>query len=424
MGREALGDPTFEISVRTYRRWESGRPGWPRPDYVDALRAAFDAAPEDLGFTHPPGQSASATYLEGPVHRRESVKLAALTVAMPGAVAAILRQATDDAAEFTRQAEATTLGSGTLDHLDHAIATFNGAYSIQPPHALFETVLHYRRHVGALLGGRYTLRQGRELYAFAGWLSELLAWLAHDLGDARAGLAFATDAFVHGFEAGHGELCAWATDASASISLYSLRPDKALAAAEKGLSQSPTGHPLTVRLHAQAARAGAALGDPRRFAVSLRAAEEAHRVLPARVRTRFGMDPMPLGDYALMSYPATACIWLGQAEKARAYAEHALQTYVAAPEASRSPSREAIARIDLAMAHAQLGELDDAVAFGREALQSTRVVDSVRSRADGLASYLERRYPRDLAGEQFREELRVLQAMPQPELTALQGVSP
>lgn len=340
---------------------------------------------------------------------------------MPGAVAAILRQAAEDAAEFTRQAEATTLGSGTLDHLDHAITTFNDAYSVQPPQTLFTTVLHYRRHVGALLGGRHTLRQGRELYAFAGWLSELLAWLAHDLGDARAGLAFATDAFVHGFEAGHGELCAWATDASASISLYSRRPDKALAAAEKGLGQAPAGHPLRVRLHAQAARAGAALGDSRRFEMSLNAAEEAHRALPTRVGTRFGMDPMPLADYALLSYPATACIWLGQAEKARGYAEHALQTYAAAPEASRSPSREAIARIDLALAHAQLGEPDDAVALGREALRSTRVVDSVQSRADDLASCLTRMYPGHAAGENLREELRTVQAAPPPELAALQG---
>ncbi|GLF96517.1 helix-turn-helix transcriptional regulator [Streptomyces yaizuensis] len=54
-GRLALGDPYFTVSVRTYRRWESDRPGWPRPDTAAALRAAFGLSPEHLGFAPPPG---------------------------------------------------------------------------------------------------------------------------------------------------------------------------------------------------------------------------------------------------------------------------------------------------------------------------------------------------------------------------------
>ncbi|MFE5588177.1 hypothetical protein [Kitasatospora sp. NPDC056531] len=54
------------------------------------------------------------------------------------------------------------------------------------------------------------------------------------------------------------------------------------------------------------------------FTASLHAAKNAHR---------FGMDPLPLADHALTSYPATSCIWLGQAEDARRHAEHALQVY-------------------------------------------------------------------------------------------------
>jgi hypothetical protein len=54
-GRKALDDPYFEVSPRTWRRWESPKPGWPREDYAIALHAAFEQWPEDLGFETPPG---------------------------------------------------------------------------------------------------------------------------------------------------------------------------------------------------------------------------------------------------------------------------------------------------------------------------------------------------------------------------------
>lgn len=431
------------MSERSWKDWEAG--GLPSPDYQDLLCRLFATSPVGLGFArdYSPGPAADenaplwsgdgpdGTLSEGDVartdaglaeveatKRRDAVKLAGLAMAAPAAAAQILEQAAAEAMEFTQQAEATSLGSGTLDHLDLAVTEFNRAYSLKPPRALFDAMMDYRRKVNRLLKAKHTHSQERELLAFAGWLSELLAWLAHDLGDARTGLAFATDAFVHGQQAGHGQLCAWAMDAAASINLYEQRPTKARNAALKGLTEAPAGHPLTVRLHAQAARAAAADGDAEGFTTAFQAAEDAHQLLPPRSPRRFGMDVMPLADYALTSYPATSFIWLGQAEKARQHAEHALATYEAAPEASRSPSREAIARIDLAIAHAQLGDPGDAVALGHQALDSARVVDSVRNRAGDLTSFLTRRYPRQSAVEGLREHLAALNAAARPALPA------
>ncbi|MEU5420354.1 XRE family transcriptional regulator [Streptomyces sp. NPDC020667] len=425
--RERL--PKVGLAERSWKDWEAGHP--PSADYQDLLCRLFATDPVQLGFandysprsTDPlcSGSEASATLPAGQTvasgtspntgaevdetKRRDAVKLAGLALAAPAAAALILEQAAAEAMEFTRQAEATALGSGTLDHLDLAVAEFNHAYSLKPPHLVFDAVLDYRRKVDAMLRGNHTHRQGRELFAFAGWLSELLAWLAHDLGDARTGLAFAADAFTHGQQAGHGQLCAWAMDAAASINLYQHRPAKARQAALKGLAEAPADHPLTVRLHAQAARAAAADGDADGFTTAFQAAEDAYRLLPPRPLRRFGMDVAPLAEYALTSYPATACIWLGQAEAARGHAEHALTVYKSAPAASRSPSREAIARIDLALAHAQLGDPDDAVLLGHQALDSARVVDSVLGRAGDLAAFLTRRYPQQAAVEGLRERL-------------------
>ncbi|MEV6120543.1 tetratricopeptide repeat protein [Streptomyces sp. NPDC052077] len=437
------------LSERSWKDWEAG--GLPSPDYQDLLCRLLATNPVELAFARdyspapvqddadplwngdgPDGTllqgkatgtgSGPRTFTEvGATKRRDAVKLAGLAMASPAAAAQILQQAAAEAMEFTRQAEATSLGAGTLDHLDLAVTEFNRAYSLKPPKAVFDAVMDYRRKVDALLKGRHTHRQERELLTFAGWLSELLAWLAHDLGHARTGLAFATDAFVHGQQAGHGQLCAWAMDASASINLYEQRPGKARDSALKGLIEAPTTHPLTVRLHAQAARAAAADGDADGFTTAYRAAEDAYRLLPPRSPRRFGMDVLPLADYALTSYPATSFIWLGQAEQARQHAEQALATYEAAPVASRSPSREAIARIDMALAHALLGDPDDAVALGHQALGSARVVDSVRHRAGDLTSYLTRRYPRQAAVEGLCERLAAADAAALPALSATTG---
>lgn len=346
------------------------------------------------------------------MRRRDAVKLAGLALATPAAAAVILEQAAAEAAEFTQQIEAGTLASGTLEHLDLAVTEFSRAYFLKPPQQLFDAVLDYRRKVAALLKAEHTHRQGQELLTFAGYLSELLAWLAHDLGNGRTGLAFATDAFVHGRQAGHGQLCAWAMDAAASINLYEKRPAQALAAARRGLAEAPADHPLTVRLHAQAARACAADNDAEGFMTAFHAAEDAYNRIPPRPPRRLGEDVLPLADYALTSYPATSYIWLGQANQARQYAERALATYEAAPQASRSPNREAIARVDLALAHAQLGDPDDAVALGHQALDSARVVDSVRNRAGDLTTYLTRRYPRRPAVEGLCERLATAKAAP------------
>lgn len=437
------------LSERSWKDWEAG--GLPSPDYQDLLCRLLATNPVELGFArdYSPaptqddadplwnGDGPDGTLLQGKAagtgagprtftevgatKRRDAVKLAGLAMASPAAAAQILQQAAAEAMEFTRQAEATSLGAGTLDHLDLVVTEFNRAYSLKLPRAVFDAVMDYRRKVDALLKGRHTHRQERELLAFAGWLSELLAWLAHDLGDAGTGLAFATDAFVHGQQAGHGQLCAWAMDASASINLYEQRPGKARAAALKGLTEAPAIHPLTVRLHAQAARAAAADGDADGFTTAYRAAEDAYRLLPPRSPRRFGMDVLPLADYALTSYPATSYIWLGQAEEARQHAEQALATYEAAPAASRSPSREAIARIDMALAHALLGDPDDAVALGHQALDSARVVDSVRHRAGDLTSYLTRRYPRQAAIEGLCERLAAADAAVRPALPTTTG---
>ncbi len=83
-----------------------------------------------------------------------------------------------------------------------------------------------------------------------------------------------------------------------------------------------------------------------------------------------------------------------------------------APEGSRAPSREAIARIDLAIAVTGLGAPDEGAVLGSEALASPRQVDSVRARAGDLDAMLTARYPRQEDARRFHEQYRTLVTAP------------
>ncbi|MFJ9516781.1 hypothetical protein ACIRPK_00685 [Kitasatospora sp. NPDC101801] len=89
-GRTELRDTTFTVSVRTYRRWETPAPPWPRPDYATALRAAFDRGPEYLGFRPPGGRcagpsgpAAAEPVMIPPVNRREALATGAAALGLP-----------------------------------------------------------------------------------------------------------------------------------------------------------------------------------------------------------------------------------------------------------------------------------------------------------------------------------------------------
>ncbi|MQA84084.1 MAG: helix-turn-helix domain-containing protein [Streptosporangiales bacterium] len=281
-----------------------------------------------------------------PTKRRDALKLALVAPLAPDALRRVLRQAAAEAMEFTRLASISAVGPGTLQHLEAVVAELDRSYSTEPPTELFAITRAYRIRVEELVHGSHTLKEARELYVYAGWLSEVLAWLAHDLGDPLTAEAFAIDCHEHAHQAGHDELCAWATDAMASIALYTGQPERAVTAAHKGIARVPASHPLAVRLRAQAGRAYARLGRREECVELLSEARELHERLPARAPTRFGIDTAALADYAMTAYPASAYVWLGEQTgntrdytEAKRYAEHAVAVHERAPAAARSPSR-------------------------------------------------------------------------------------
>jgi len=397
--RGLAGTPAMIGSlVRQIRGWENGD-HFPR-DWIMAYAAAFGVGEDEL-FSGPDEEGFRAK-------RRDALKLGIAPSVTPDVAGRVLRDAALDAMEFTRRVGATAVGAATFGHLEAAVMQLDRAYTVEPPAGLFGLARGYRARVAEMASGSCTLRELRELYVFAGWLSEKLAWLSHDLGDPMAAEAWAVDSFAHAEEAGHAELCAWAMDAMASIAIYTGRSQKAVAAARAGMARVPLGHPLAVRLRAQAARAHARLGQREDCEGLLREAAGLYDRLPARAPMRFALDTGTLAGYAMTAYAASSYIWLGDAargdfENARRHAQEAVAAHEGAPASDRSPSREAIARIDLGMALAALGEPDQAAALGREALASSRLVDSVRSRAGELDKLLIARHPGVAEVREFHE---------------------
>lgn len=90
-------------------------------------------------------------------------------------------------------------------------------------------------------------RRARELYAHAAHLSYLLGDLAHDLGAYATAQAYAIDSYNHADQAGHPELCGWASSSLSAMLLLAGQPPKAIDAAERGITKAPGTSARTVR---------------------------------------------------------------------------------------------------------------------------------------------------------------------------------
>jgi hypothetical protein len=83
-GQRLLDDRHFTVSARTWRRWESDRPGWPSEETAIVLHDVLGRWPEDLGFATPPGWIRPEHHEEADVKRRAFVSVtAAALVAGP-----------------------------------------------------------------------------------------------------------------------------------------------------------------------------------------------------------------------------------------------------------------------------------------------------------------------------------------------------
>jgi hypothetical protein len=266
--------------------------------------------------------------------------LAALAPAVaPGALVTDL-----DLIELARRAEASDLGSGTLDLLNVAVDGMCGDYPGADAAALSARAGQHLRYVTRLLGGRVTLAQHRELLVLAGWLSALIACTCYDTGDAVAARTACRMTRQFGSQAAHAVLVAWSFEIAAWFALVESGCPETVALSEAGLE-----------------RAGV---KNTRVQLSLQAS-----------RTRLDRLPPPEqhGDHFVFDgakyefYVATILTWLGSDDVA---AEAQVREVVRqCGEVGGWPTRLGTMRLNLGLLAARRGHLDEAISHGSAALR-------------------------------------------------------
>ncbi|MFD8563387.1 hypothetical protein ACFV1N_39445 [Streptosporangium canum] len=390
---QTAGLPLRGADERTWRKWES-RQQHPDSDYQDRLARLFETGPVELGL------ATDYTPRGGHTNRRDALRLGAAALIAP---ALLITTAESEARELTRRSEQTDLGPSSLEHLHQVIADYDHHYSRYSADELWQAALGDRRHVAELLQLRMTLKQRRELYVAAAWLSLVLAWTCHDRGDTRAALAYAADARHHAGQADHDETAAWAWDVEATTWLYDDQPEKALRAAQHGAALAFPGSAAQTRLTGQLARAHARLSQAPQSIDALKTLRGHSERHPSHAIGLFSADAVRSWSVA-----ATSSLWLGHNEQAHTYAEQALEAYERNPQIS--PTRRAITALDLGIACVRLGDPEQAVAHGLAALSTPRHAAAIVTRGTSLAAMLEHTYPQAAVVAQFRQGVAELSA--------------
>jgi hypothetical protein len=310
--------------------------------------------------------------------------------------------------ELARRAEASDLGSGTLELLQVSVDRLCRDYPIVDPRVLSARANSRLRYVMDLLGKRVTLAQHRELLVTAGWLSALLACTFYDAGDHGAAETARRMTRQFGEHAGHGELIAWSFEIAAWYALVEGRFPRTVALCEAGLAQAGVSN-AAVQLTLQASRAYARMGDDR-AAKMLKAGRELLPRLPVPEHPEhhfvFDRDKYEF-------YTATVYTWLGIDDAAATENAREVVARCHGPGGVvRWPTRLSTTLVNLGQIAGRHGNLDEAVSAGESALRCGRRSAELLPRATELERRLAARYSGERLvneyGEILREEFRAL----------------
>jgi transcriptional regulator with XRE-family HTH domain len=304
------------------------------------------------------------------------------------------------ALDLIRQAEATQVGSGTVERLELAVDDLATAYPSTPSAVLLDRVRGYLGYVSRLLDAKTTLAEHRRLLVVGGWMSLLAATTLIDLHRDRAAAAHLRTAAQLARETGHAEIAAWCLETQAWQVLTA--GDYRLAAdISQGAQRiAPKSGSAFIQATAQEGRAWARLGDAAQTRAVLGRVEALVSPLPVpdRPEHHYRYDP-PKAQF----YVATTLSWLGDTA-AEGIARQVLAA-IEAPELRPRPRRAALARLDLALALTAAGKHDEAVGVALKAVRSGRLAPVDARRAHEIVlTVAERGVPEaaDLA-EAYRE---------------------
>ena len=297
--------------------------------------------------------------------------------------------ATSDAAadeiaalDLVRLAEASDVGSGTVERLELAVDELAIAYPATPSADLYGRVRGYLGYVGRLLDARVTLAEHRRLLVVGGWLSLLAATTLIDLHRDPAAAAHLRTAAQLARETGHAEIAAWCLETQAWQVLTAGDYLRAVDISQAAQGIAPKSGSAFIQATAQEGRAWARLGAAPETRATLGRVEALVSPLPMpeRPEHHHRYDPPKAQVYV-----ATTLSWLG--DKAAEGLARQVLAAIEAPEVRPRPRRAALARLDLALALTAANKHDEAAGVTLEAIRSGRLapVDGRRAREIVLA---------------------------------------
>ncbi|WP_439428008.1 XRE family transcriptional regulator [Micromonospora sp. LA-10] len=263
------------------------------------------------------------------------------------------------------------------------------------------------RRITALMDRRLTLAQHQEVLSLAGWVALLVGCVEYDMGLRRIAEGTRKAALTLGDEAGNAAISGWAYEMRAWYALTQGDYRGVIAAAEAG--EAVAAHDgAAVQLTAQRAKAWARLGDRRQVETALDKGRSLLESLPYPEDTdhHFVVDPAKFDFYAMDCYRIA-----GEDRLAEMYAREVIRSSTDPDGTERKPMRNAEARITLGVVAARSGDLDQAVSYGRRALNGDRKsLPSLLMCSKELATLLRDRYPTEPEAVSYLDEVRTLSA--------------
>lgn len=373
---EAKGLPSRDTVKRRWREWEAGE-HLPGDFYQPILARVFGTARYAL-FPQPGRRDADAGLI--------------VTTGM-------------DTLDILARVQMSDVDSATLDALRLTVDRLCSEYPYLPSGQLVVEGRQWLRRVADLRGRRLTFGQHRDVLTLAGWLALLVGCVEYDMGERSAAEATRKAALSLGAEAGNAEIVGWAYEMRAWFALTSGDYHGVVAASRAGIDAAPS-HGVAVQLHAQEAKAWARIGDRRQVEVAL----DRGRILldsqpyPDNLDHHFVVDPTKFDCYAMDCYRT-----LGADSLAANYADQVMRVGTDADGTERAPMRIAEARITLGAAAARQGDLEGALAYGRQALNGDRKsLPSLLMVSCELGTVVRDRYTDHVRVQEYLDQLREL----------------
>jgi transcriptional regulator with XRE-family HTH domain len=260
---------------------------------------------------------------------------------------------------------------GVADSLAQLVDHYALAVCALPPADVYDELLTVRSYASGIIERPGFEPRRTDLVLAAGWLSNLLAVAACDMGEHGAARVWCSEAERCSEGARHPELAAWAALTKAMIAYYQGHAHQSVMLADQGQQAVPMGTVVHAKLATQEMRAAAMAGDAARMTQARHHATKAIAKLASDAKKSGAFSIAPGED---PPYTATSLLLVGRFRDAVPATEQVIQT-VYQPQARQRgehPSGYARALLVLGLAQAGAGRLDEAVAAGNAALNGSR----------------------------------------------------